>query len=532
MKNRKIRNLLILAVLLVTVYYLVPLLPIQLPEFWTSKKVKLGLDLQGGMQIMLEVDYSELPEAEKDDAVSSAIEIVRNRIDQFGIAEPSIQRIGKNRIMIQLPGVDEFDRTKELIGKTALLEFKLVATPEQTEQAVDKIDKYLQQNIALFPYLEDFVSIDPIDSDLPEFMESRGTDKKSDADTPDDIFSRLITGKAYTVSYSDMPVIQKLIQDPNFKQAVPSGFVFALDKENRADPRADRDVYLLLEKTELTGNMLESAKVSIGGGTDLQAPNRPYVSLRFDRNGARIFENVTGQNMKRRLAIVLDDIVYTAPTIQDRIRGGEARITGSFTLDETQDLVIVLKAGNLPAPVHIVEERTVGPTLGMDSVRSGLRAGIIGLCLVIMFMLIYYKGTGLIADLVLVVNIAIILAALTALRAALTMPGIAGIILTMGMSVDANVLIFERIREELKSGKMVRSAVDSGFDRAVVTILDSNITTLISAIVLYQFGTGPIRGFAVTLSLGIIASMFTAVVMARAIFDSAVTNTTRTKLSI
>ena len=241
---------------------------------------------------------------------------------------------------------------------------------------------------------------------------------------------------------------------------------------------------------------------------------------------------ITGQNIRRRLAIVLDGVVYTAPTIQDRIRGGEARITGNFTLDETQDLVIVLRAGNLPAPVNIIEERTVGPTLGADSVRSGLSAALFGLIIVMIFIVIYYRGPGIIANVALIVNMGIIMAALTILGAALTMPGIAGIILTIGMAVDANVLIFERIREELKSGKTVRSAVDAGFSRAIVTILDANITTLITAIVLYQFGTGPIRGFAVTLSLGILASMFTAIVMVKALFEAVITNKNRTELSI
>lgn len=529
MKNKKYRNLLILVVLLAAIYYLIPLiLPVELPGFWTDKRIRLGLDLQGGMQIMLEVDHSELPDAEKDDAVRSAVEIVRNRIDQFGVAEPSIQRVGGNRIMVQLPGLEEFARARELIGRTALLEFKLVATQEQTQETMEKLDEYLLHNHQNYPFLEQFV-IEPSD-DFTFIEEDRGDEPEENAD----IFTRLTTavGNPMMVTHQNVQYVQQLLADEDFQKAMPSGLMVALQREDRTDPRAHRGIFVLLERTELTGNMLENASVSIGSGTDLQSPNRPYVSLRFSRDGARVFETVTGQNIRRQLAIVLDGMVYTAPTIQDRIRGGEARITGSFTLEETQDMVIVLRAGNLPAPVNIIEERTVGATLGADSVRSGFFAALFGLALVVLFIIYYYKVPGLITFLALIANMAIVMAALTYLGAALTMPGIAGLILTIGMSVDANVLIFERIKEELKSGKNVRSAVDAGFNRAIVTILDANITTLITAVVLYQFGTGPIRGFAVTLSLGILASMFTAILMVRAIFEAAITNKNRATLSI
>jgi SecD/SecF fusion protein len=531
MKNKKYRNLLILAVLLVTIYYLIPLLPIQLPGFWSEKQIRLGLDLQGGMQIMLEVDYHELPEAERDDAVRSAIEIVRNRIDQFGVAEPSIQRLGSNRIMVQLPGLQEFERAKELIGRTALLEFKLLASQEQITETMEKLDNYLYENIDEYPFLDRFVSDD---ADTPDLAFLEEEEEEEFDPVPDDLFTRLTTsqGMPMMIANNNLRYIQQLMEDEDFTDNLPGGLMFALERENRLDPRADRELFVLLEKTELTGNLLESASVRIGSGTDLQAANRPYVSLNFTREGARVFETVTGQNIRRRLAIVLDGVVYTAPTIQDRIRGGEARITGSFTLEETQDLVIVLKAGNLPAPVEVVEERTVGPTLGADSIRSGFIAALFGLIVVMIFIVFYYRIPGLIANVAVVVNMGIVLAALTALGAALTMPGIAGLILTIGMAVDANVLIFERIREELKRGKTVRTAVDAGFSRAIVTILDANITTLITAVVLYQFGTGPIRGFAVTLSLGIIASMFTAILMVKVVFEAVITNKNRATLNI
>ena len=247
--------------------------------------------------------------------------------------------------------------------------------------------------------------------------------------------------------------------------------------------------------------------------------NEPYVSIDFDKKGARIFERVTAENVKKRLAIVLDDKVYSAPVIQEKISGGAARITGNFSTNEAHDLAIVLRAGALPAPVNIIEERTVGPSLGADSIKKGIISMIVGGLLVVVFMFIYYNASGLIADFALILNILLIAGGLAAFQATLTLPGIAGIILTIGMAVDANVLIFERIREEIGLGKTPRAAVDAGYQRATLTILDANVTTLIAALVLFQFGTGPIKGFAVTLSLGVLASLFTALILTRSIFD-------------
>jgi preprotein translocase subunit SecD len=275
-----------------------------------------------------------------------------------------------------------------------------------------------------------------------------------------------------------------------------------------------RNAYLLKDRTLLTGEYLTNAEVRI----DTQY-NRPYVALSFDDRGARLFEKISGDHIKERLAIVLDDNVYSAPVIQDRISGGNAIIEGQFTMEEAKDLAVVLRAGSLPAPVKILEERTVGPSLGRDSIRKGLFSMAVGGVLVVAFMVIYYGGSGIIADMALILNIILIMAGLAALRATLTLPGIAGIILTIGMAVDANVLIFERVREELRLGKTPRAALDAGYSKATLTILDANVTTLIAAIVLFQFGTGPVRGFAVTLSLGIIASMFTAIFGTRLLFD-------------
>jgi preprotein translocase subunit SecD len=264
----------------------------------------------------------------------------------------------------------------------------------------------------------------------------------------------------------------------------------------------------------LTGAYLTDARVQI----DRQF-SEPYVTIDFDKKGAMLFERITEANVKKRLAIVLDDHIYSAPVIQEKIGGGRARITGSFTTEEAHDLAIVLRAGALPAPVQILEEREVGPSLGHDSVQKGLLSMLIGGILVVLFMAIYYQGAGIVANIALLLNIVLIAAGLAAFQATLTLPGMAGIILTIGMAVDANVIIFERIREEIRLGKTPRAAVDAGYARATMTILDANITTLIAALVLFQFGTGPVKGFAVTLSLGIVASLFTAIIVSKLIFD-------------
>jgi preprotein translocase subunit SecD len=383
-----------------------------------------------------------------ENAVDQGLETLRNRIDQFGVAEPTIIREGARRILIQLPGLKDEERAKDLIGRTAQLEFKLVNDEGDLSAA-------LRGNI-------------PPGS---EILYQRGVDRKTGEEA--------------------------------------------------------RLPFLLYQRVLLTGDSLTNAEVRI----DPQF-NEPYVSLEFNREGGRQFARITEQNVKKRLAIVLDNWVYSAPVIQERIPGGQAQITGSFTPEEAHDLAIVLRAGALPAPVHVLEERTVGPSLGKDSIEAGIRSILVGFVLVLVFMAVYYKASGLIAIFALFLNVVIMAGALGYFGATLTLPGIAGIILTIGMALDANVLVFERIREELRNGKTVRAAVDSGFRKAFLTILDSNITTLIAALVLFQFGTGPVKGFAVTLSLGILASMFTAVFVSRFIFDSVLTRRQVRSLSI
>ena len=533
MKNRKIRGLIIFVVLVVTAYYFAPLVIPNLPSFWTSKRLKLGLDLQGGSQIQLEVDYSrlELSEKEKEDAVKTALQIIRNRIDQFGVAEPSLQRVGNtNRIIIQLPGLKDPGRAKDLIGKTAMLEFKLLASGEQMQETYEKLDKYLHENLDKYEYLKEFADIE--EEEVIDILET--IDEEEEIEEINKIFTNLITsedGYPMIIEYENIPVFKKLLKDEDFLMNVPAGLQLAIEKENKNDVYAPRKIFILYKKAEITGKYLENAITRIGQGYSPKDQG-PYILLKFNKTGARKFKTITGQNIDKKLAILLDDVVYIAPVIETRIPNGEARITGSFTIEECHDLVIILNAGSLPAPVNIIEERTVGPTLGSDSIKAGVMAAIIGMAVVVLFMIVYYGLSGFLADIAVFINVGFIIAVMTMLEGTLTMPGIAGMILTIGMAVDANVIIFERIRENLRLGKTIRTAVDSGFSRALVTILDANITTLITALVLYQFGTGPIKGFAVTLSIGIVGSMFASIVLVKAIFDGFIINMARNKLSI
>jgi len=525
LKNLSWQLVAVLAVIITAIIYVLPSFK---PALWPHKKINLGLDLQGGMHLVLEVDSDkaiestierisqelrsslkkerirhlgidriegnqisvklnaqknidafdklldkefkdlrivsrsiegetltmiiDLPDKETDHikklAAEQALETIRNRIDQFGVSEPDIRQQGENRILIQLPGIKDTKRAKDLIGKTALLEFKMLDEVHDIEAAM--------------------------------------------------------------------------------KGNVPRGSEILYEvKEDLETQRTAKIPYLVKKRTLLTGAHLTDARVQI----DSQY-NEPYVSITFDKKGGRDFERITEANVKKRLAIVLDKKVYSAPVIQEKISGGQARITGNFTTEEAHDLAIVLRAGALPAPVYILEERTVGPPLGTDSIHRGIVSMIVGGILVIVFMIIYYKGAGLIANIALILNIMLIAGGLAGFQATLTLPGIAGIILTIGMAVDANVLIFERIREEMRLGKTPRAAVDAGYDRATLTILDANITTLIAALVLFQFGTGPVKGFAVTLSLGVIASLFTSLILTRLIFDYYLTKRKIKTLSI
>ncbi|MCC6139169.1 MAG: protein translocase subunit SecD [Nitrospira sp.] len=386
----------------------------------------------------------------KDSAINQALETIRNRIDQFGVSEPLVQRQGLKQIVVQLPGVKEPKRAKDLIKETALLEFKML--DEENHMKMD------------FP------------ARVPKEKEA-----------------------------------EVLAQ---FQSKVPEGdqilFEHQIDKDTG---REFRTPYLVKKRVMLTGDVLSDARVSIGEFND------PYVSITFDGKGGREFERITGENIKKRMAVVLDNTIYSAPVIQDRISGGRAQITGTFSTQEANDLAIVLRAGALPAPLKIIQDLTVGPSLGQDSIDQGVKSTLIAGILVVLFMVVYYRLSGVIANFALVLNLICLLGALAALNATLTLPGIAGIVLTIGMGVDSNVLIFERIREELRAGKAVRLAVDGGYDKALLTIIDAHVTTLITGVALFLFGTGPIKGFAVTLCLGIAINLFTAFVGTKVIFD-------------
>jgi preprotein translocase subunit SecD len=485
---------------------------VRLPSFWVNNvpKIVLGLDLQGGIHLVMDVDLDKAvethaqrlatsiedslrrkgvshagitsrgasvevsypDEASRDSikalvaeefrdfsspedrdgalvltladgeakrvrewAVSQALETIRNRIDKFGVAEPAIQKQGEREIAIQLPGLRDPDRAIQIIGKTAVLEFRLVDESMDPSTAVR--------------------SGPPFGSEVIHQQEKEG-------------------GTGAVV----------------------------------------RTPLLVRKEVLLTGDSLSDARVAFDSRY-----NEPFVSITFDSVGARTFENITRLNEGKRLAIVLDGVVHSAPVIREAISGGRAQITGGFTHEEAADLAIVLRAGALPAPVKVVQNVTVGPTLGSDSVRAGVRAAIAGGALVLVFMLVYYRFSGILADFAMFLNIVMLLGAMAWLNSTLTLPGIAGIILTIGMGVDSNVLIFERIKEELRAGRTPRSAVNAGYDRAWWTIIDSHVTTLITAAVLFQFGSGPVKGFAVTLSLGILINLFTALVGTKVAFD-------------
>jgi preprotein translocase subunit SecD len=510
---------LIVVFFLLSLLYLTPTLVAKLPSWWQGilpkDKIHLGLDLQGGIHLVMEVETQKavegaldiiatdledtmnaknirfkssarvgsdkvavvlfdkgtadtvqkllkdkyprmemLPAADqggfislqmrmkenemqtiRDRSVQQALETIRNRIDQFGVSEPVIQREGINHIVVQLPGIKDPKRAIELIGKTARLEFKLV--DENVNPAAAATGAIPEDDEILYEK-----KIDPT------------------------------TGAA-----TDIP-------------------------------------YVLKKKTLITGDLLTDAQVRI----DSQF-NQPYVAIEFNSLGAKLFDQVTAANVGKRFAIVLDNNIYSAPVIRERISGGSAQITGSFSEKEASDLAIVLRAGALPAPVKIIQNVTVGPSLGQDSIKKGLVAGLVGVLLVVAFMAIYYHLSGMVANVGMVLNVVYLMGALAALGATLTLPGIAAIVLLIGMSVDSNVLIFERIREELRLGKTPKAALDSGYDKAFLTIMDSHVTTLITAAVLFQFGTGPVKGFAVSLSLGVIINLFTSLIGTKVVFD-------------
>lgn len=549
------KPLLILALLLGAIFYLYPTVEFygmdadarqkmehdQPTTYYDLQKrsINLGLDLQGGIHLVMEVQTEGLELEEARDAVDRAQEVIRNRVDQFGVAEPTIQRQGENRIIVELPGLQDVERAKNLIGQTALLEFQLLEPDEDRDRLIQRIDGVLSASSD--SATEDEVrdgdgapDNDAVSADEEEAAPSLFDDLESDdaggeglfddiaeesADSGAGLLSRLIRiGPEIGVLQRDLAAVKSMLADRRAQSLIPSDveFVFTSRPEGPEGSKYYM-IYLVRKKAEMLGDMIADAQVTIGQSVEYMG--QPIVDLWTTDDGVRRFRTITGAHVGERLAIVLDGAVYSAPTIQSKIMNGRSIITGSGTQEEAKDLAIVLRAGALPAEVEIIEDRTVGPSLGRDSIEQGRVAGIISMVIVAVFMILYYRLAGVVADLALAMNVLFVMAVLAGFHATLTLPGIAGIILTIGMAVDANVLIFERIREELRAGKTVRAAIDAGFGNALSAIIDANITTFIVGVVLYEFGTGPIRGFALTLCIGIVASLFTALVVTRTLLE-------------
>jgi SecD/SecF fusion protein len=554
-----------------------------------EKRVKLGLDLQGGMRVVLEVNTGKLleklakspddvflevlgeAEAESErtdeaivdilsrklnereirlsryfgtirdedddiiailqesseDAVNRAVEIIRNRVDQYGVSEPSIQRQGSNRIIVELPGIAREEEAKKLLQGTALLEFRIVRDPDFTFPIMQRIDEVLAGKVI------DSVKVDSLDNEIAETTPADTSIAESDTTTPESemteeefrkehpFFSIALldpqgrSADAYVKS-EDKSRLELILNRPDVQKVIPNNVEFRFKARPDIDAEGNEFyvMFLVNKEPELTGGVITDANANIDPNT-----SSPIVTMTMNSEGATEWARVTGANVNKRIAIMLDGAIFSAPVVKGKIPGGRSQIEGMADLNEAKLLEIVLKAGALPAPVDIIEERTVGPSLGEDSINQGLTSVLLGYALVGIFMIFYYRRVGTVAAATLIFTILFILGVLAGFNATLTLPGIAGIILTIGMAVDANVLIFERIREEMSTGKTIKASIDSGFARAYSAIIDSNITTFITGIILYQFGTGPIQGFALTLMIGIGASLFSALVITRLILD-------------
>ncbi len=625
MKSKtRTRFIIIAAVLLLAAYFLYPTIKFSMMSEAEKEKLKienqkkyfelksktinLGLDLQGGMHVVLEVDVKELLkrlaknvdevfqsaliETEKrveqndedflkvfdellqekgsnitryyyspehrtrdevlkylrkqiDESVDRALEILRNRVDEFGVSEPTIQKVGDRRIIVELAGVTDPTRVRKLIGRTAMLEFRLLEDNVVSARVAERLNNFIMSKIN--PYDSTQVEEDTTQSK----DEAISLDKMFAADTAKEakqtvakqdsnaylfeeglFFLNPRDKQTFLVPVDKQAKFQKILELPEVKKIIAeeaTGAEFLWGSKPVYNGQYI-PLYLVRKNVELSGETITDANPQ--RSHDPSSFGQYEVSLTLNDAGARTFARVTGANVGKRLAIVLDHKVYMAPSIRVKITNGRAVITGLDNIEEAQDLSIVLKAGALPAPVKFMEERTVGPSLGQDSIKAGTFSAIMGLLIVMVFMVIYYRLSGLIADLALVLNIVFIMAVMAYFHATLTLPGIAGIILTIGMAVDANVLIFERVREELEKGKTIRASIDVGYGKAFITILDANVTTFIAGLVLYTYGSGPIQGFALTLMIGIVSSLFTAIVVTRVIFDYVLETRNVKRLSI
>lgn len=541
-----------------------------------EKRIKLGLDLQGGMYIVLEVNtlklleklaknpdehfyeilratenivkISEEPvvqvfaqeakkrgirlsryfgeirddddkiismlEKQAEDAVTRAQEIIRNRVDQYGVSEPSIHLAGSRRVIVELPGVARKEEARQLLQGTALLEFNLVKDPEFTFALLEKINKVLAGKP-----VEDTTLKDTTKTDTTKKSPDQMTQEEFAKEYP--LFTVAVPNpQSQTadlfVRENDKTKVELMLNRPEVQNIIPKDvkFVWSAKPEFYAEGQGIYRLYCVKATPELTGGVITDARATL----DPQS-SAPIVTMEMNAEGARDWARITGNNIDKRIAIILDGVAFSAPTVRSKITGGRSQIENIGTLDEAKLLEIVLKAGALPAPVEIIEERVIGPSLGQDSIQKGVSSALLGGALVIIFMLIWYRFAGGVADFAVILNVFFVLAILAGFGATLTLPGIAGIILTIGMAVDANVLVNERVREELKTGKTIKAAIDAGYSKAFSAIFDGNITTFFTGLILYQFGSGPIQGFALTLMIGIAATLFTQLFVTRLIFD-------------
>ena len=499
-----------------------------------------------------------------DEAVDRAIEIIRNRIDQFGLTEPTIQKFGSRRIIIEVPGAADPSQVRQLLEGTAQLEFRLMKDPKIVRRVIDRIDKYLAGTTADVKDTTAKAAVDTSKKDVaavgtPAPKKEKSVAKATTTDSTkkdstavakaqpmsaDDSIriadsleyagltkeqaaakqlkkhpfmailgkGQVKSGQIY-VSEADRRTVVDILARPDVKSLYEGEMTFAFSRPNKAEKgESFYEVFFLNGQPELTGKYIVDAGAELRDG-------QPKVTMKMDDEGARLWARVTGDNINRQVAIVLDNVVYSAPKVNGKIEGGNSEITGSRDMAEANLMKIVLKAGALPAPVKIIQEQVVGPSLGSDSITKGTESILFGFLAVVIFMAMYYMTGGFVADIAVIINLLFTLAVLAAFKATLTLPGMAGIVLTVGIAVDANVLIYERIREELANGKSLKLAIDDGYKRAFAPIFDGHLTALFSGVILYAMGTGTVQGFGVTLMIGIAASLFTAIVITRVVFD-------------
>ena len=455
-------------------------------------------------------DVAAFLQTEANEAVTRAISIIRDRVDRYGVTEPSIQQQGSRRIIVELPGIDDPERIRGLLRGTARLEFRLMVEPAENVRSLQRVIDFYEESVD---------STATADADTTfDVNELLANDAGSSGNSLLDVMQPTGQGVEFgIVAEEDTAAVNELLSNPAVQELLPRGVKYMYTSAPIGTTADGLELYRLLgvrTEIELTGDVITDARVDFE-----QFTNVPEVSMTMNSEGARTWARVTGANVGKNVAIVLDGVVYSWPNVLQRITGGRSNITNLDSQDEAQDIVTVLKSGALPAPVEIVEESTVGPSLGAASIKAGLNSVMFGLLLVALFMIFYYRSAGMIADLALILNILFILGILAGFQATLTLPGIAGIVLTIGMAVDANVLIFERVREEMSTGKTLKASIDGGYAKALSAIFDANITTFFVGVILYSFGVGPIQGFAVTLMAGILSSMFTAIVFSRIIMD-------------